>query len=137
MDLNKVMLIWRATTDLEVKKIWESQTSVVNFNLATNRRYKNSEWNTIEEAEFHKCVAFGNTADLLANYAWKGKRLYLEGRLRTRKWEDTNWNTRYSTEIVVENFIFLDAKWSNQSGSQEEQSAEQSQTQEEDEELPF
>ena len=133
MDLNKVMLIWRVTNDLEPKKIWESQTTVVNFNLATNRRYKNSEGNTIEEAEFNKCVAFWNPADILSNYVQKWKRLYVEWRLRTRKWEDTNGVTRYTTEIVVENFIFLDNKQQQWDGSQQQEPKDE----QEDEELPF
>lgn len=111
MDLNKVMLIGRITNDLEVKKLPESWNSVLSFTLATNRRYKNKEDNFVEEAEFHRCVVFGNWADNLAKYQSKWSKLYVEWRLRTRKWEDTNWNAKFTTEIVLENFIFLDNKW--------------------------
>jgi single-strand DNA-binding protein len=65
MDLNKVMLIGRSTTDLEVKKIESTGSSVVNFTIATNRKYKNKEGNVMEEAEYHRCVAYGNGADIL------------------------------------------------------------------------
>ena len=135
MDLNKVMLIWRITSDLDVKKIPDSGNSVVNFNVATNRKYTNREGNIIEEAEFHKCVAFGKSADILWQYLEKGKKIFIEWRLRTRKWEDTSWNTRYTTEIVVENFIFLDNKWvtsSNQNNILEENNSS-----EQEEDLPF
>ncbi|UFX82820.1 single-stranded DNA-binding protein [Candidatus Absconditicoccus praedator] len=132
MDLNKVMIIGRATTDLDVKKMGESGVSVVNFSVATNRRYKNSEGNTIEEAEFHRCVAFAGIADTLGKYLEKGKRIYIEGRIRTRKWEDTNGNTRYTTEIVVENFIFLDSAGNKTSQGQSSEVDKQ-----EDEDLPF
>ena len=138
LDLNRVMLIGRSTTDLEVKKIGENDTSVVNFNVATNRRYTNKEWNQVEEAEFHRCVAFWNTADILWKYLEKWKRVYIEGRLRTRKWEDSNWNNRYTTEIVVDNFIFLDSKWPSTEGWTSEQSQNtESSTQEQEEDLPF
>jgi single-strand DNA-binding protein len=56
-DLNRVMLIGRLTQDLDVKKT-ETGRSVVNFTIATNRRFKNAEGNIVEEAEFHRCVAF-------------------------------------------------------------------------------
>lgn len=115
MDLNKVMLIWRSTTDVEVQKIESTGSSVVNFTVATNRRYKNKEDQLIEESEYHRCVAYGSAADIIAQYVNKWKRIYVEARLRTRKWEDTNGNSRYSTELVVDNFIFLDAKWTTTS----------------------
>lgn len=110
MDLNKVMLIGRSTTDVEIKKIESTGSSVVNFTIATNRRYKNKDEQVVEESEYHRCVAYGNGADIMGKYVSKGKRMYIEGRLRTRKWEDTNGNARYTTEIVVDNFIFLDSK---------------------------
>lgn len=110
MDLNKVMLIGRSTTDVEIKKIESTGSSVVNFTIATNRRYKNKDEQVVEESEYHRCVAYGNGADIMGKYVSKGKRMYVEGRMRTRKWEDTNGNARYTTEIVVDNFIFLDSK---------------------------
>ncbi len=110
MDLNKVMLIGRSTTDVEIKKIESTGSSVVNFTVATNRRYKNRDEQVVEESEYHRCVAYGGSADIIGQYVTKGKRMYVEGRLRTRKWEDTTGNARYTTEIVVDNFIFLDSK---------------------------
>lgn len=140
MDLNKVMVIGRITSDLEVKKMEASGASVVNFSVATNRKYKNKEWNVVEESEFHRCVAFGNAADLIGQYLSKGSKVYIEGRLKTRKWEDSNGTTRYTTEIIVENFIFLDSKgWSgNDTSSESNYSAQSADTSsQEDEELPF
>ena len=112
MDLNKVMIIGRATTNLQVKTIEASGTSVANFVIATNRKYKNKEGNIMEEAEYHRCVSYGKWAEVLGQYLTKGKRVYIEGRLRTRKWEDANGQERHSTEIIVDNFIFLDSKGS-------------------------
>ncbi len=109
-DLNRVTLIGRATTDLEVKQIGDNNTSVVNFSLATNRSYKNKQGNRVEDAEFHRCTAFGKTAEILGQYLNKGNRVYVEGRLQTRQWEDSNGNNRYTTEVIIRNFIFLDSK---------------------------
>ncbi len=111
MDMNRVMILWRCASDLDVKKIESTGSSVVNFTVATNRKYKNKEGNLQEEAEYHRCVAYGNSADVLWKYLVKGKRVYVEGRLKTRKWQDSTGSDRYSTEIIIENFIFLDAKW--------------------------
>jgi single-strand DNA-binding protein len=64
----------------------------------------------LEDAEYHRCVAYGKGAEVLAKYLNKGKRIYIEGRLRTRKWQDSEGKDKFSTEIIVDNFIFLDPK---------------------------
>ncbi len=110
MNLNKVMLIWRATNNFQLKTIESSNTEVVNFTIVTNRKFKNKEWNMIEEAEYHRCVAYGKWAEVLGKYLTKWKRIYLEWRLRTRKWTDSAGVDKYSTEIIVDKFIFLDSK---------------------------
>ena len=133
-DLNKVMIIGRITNDLDVKKIESTGSSVVNFNLATNRKYKNKEWNVMEEVEFHRCVAYWTLADMFGQYLEKGRKIYIEWRLKTRKWEDTNGTTRYSTEIVLEDFTFCDSKISK---SEWTNSSEPKQIQSQDEDLPF
>lgn len=92
-------------------------TPVVNFTVATNRRYRNRDEQMVEESEYHRCVAYGNAADIIGKYVTKGKRMYVEGRLRTRKRQDTNGVDRFSTEIVVDNFIFLDSRPTNAEGS--------------------
>ncbi len=109
-DLNKVLLIWRITSDLEIKKMWDSGVSVLNFTLATNRSYKNKDWEKIEEAEFTRCVVFGTLADMMGQYLSKWRKVYVEWRLRTRQWEDQAWNKRYTTEVVVTDMNFCDSK---------------------------
>ena len=93
-----------------MKTIESSWTPVVNFTVATNRKFKNKDGNVLEDAEYHRCVAYGKWAEVLSKYLTKGKRIYIEGRLRTRKWQDSEWNDKFSTEIIVDNFIFLDPK---------------------------
>ena len=78
MDLNKVQLIGRATNNLEVKTIESSGTSVVNFTIVTNRKFKNRDGNVVEEAEYHRCVAYWKWAEVLGQYVTKWKRIYVE-----------------------------------------------------------
>ena len=136
MDLNKVMLIWRATNNLQVKTIETTWTPVVNFTVATNRKYTNKEGNTMEDAEYHRCVAYGKGAEVLWKYLNKGKRIYVEGRLRTRKWQDSEGADKFSTEIIVDSFIFLDSK--GEWGEEESYWVEESEpVAGMDEEMPF
>lgn len=104
------MLMGRATAIPQLKKIESLNISVVNFTIATNRRYKNKDWNLLEDTEYHKCVAYDKQADMLSTYLTKGKKLYVEGKLRTKKWQDSQGIDRFTTEIIVENFIFLEKK---------------------------
>ena len=126
------MIIWRATNNLQVKTIESSWTPVVNFTVATNRKFKNKDGNVLEDAEYHRCVAYGKGAEVLWKYLNKGKRIYIEGRLRTRKWQDSEGVERFSTEIIVDNFIFLDPKGVRE-GEEDVDFADHP----EDEEVPF
>lgn len=109
-NLNKVMLMGRCTASVETKRIEGSNLSVVNFTVVTNRRFKNSRGELVTESEYHKCTAYWNSADILWKYLTKGKKLFIEGRLKTRKWTDSVGNPRQSTEIIIDNFIFLDPR---------------------------
>jgi single-strand DNA-binding protein len=84
-----------------------SGTAVANFSLATSRRYKDRDGNQQEQTEWHRCVAWARTAEIVNQYANKGKQLYIEGRLQTRQWEDRDGNTRYTTEVVADNIQLL------------------------------
>jgi len=135
-DLNKVLLIWRITSDLEIKKMWDSGVSVLNFTLATNRSYKNKDGEKIEEAEFTRCVVFGGLADMMGQYLSKWRKVYIEWRLRTRQWEDQAWNKRYTTEVVVTDMNFCDSKstaWTSSVSS----SNTKSDTTTDEEDIPF
>lgn len=130
------MIIGRSTNNLQVKTIESSGTPVVNFTVATNRKFKNKDGNMLEDAEYHRCVAYGKGAEVLGKYLTKGKRTYIEGRLRTRKWQDSEGGDRFSTEIIVDNFIFLDPR-----GSEGEENTNYDETPttnvEDDEDVPF
>lgn len=107
--LNKVMLIGNLGSDPEIKYA-PSGTAIANFNLATseNRRNKNGEWQ--EATEWHKIVMFAKQAELCKDYLKKGSKVYIEGRIQTRSWEDKNGQKRYLTEVVGLNLVMLDQK---------------------------
>lgn len=105
MYLNKVFLYGNLTKDPELKAL-PSGTQVVSFSIATNRVYKDKEGKKQEQAEFHNIVAFGRTAEVMAQYLGKGRPVFVEGRIQTRSWEGKDGSKQYRTEIVVDNFQF-------------------------------
>ena len=106
MYLNKVFLYGNLTKDPELKALPSGQ-NVVSFGLATNRTFKNKEGQKQEATEFHNIVAFGRTADVIAQYVKKGRPIFVEGRIQTRSWEGKeDGKKQYRTEIVIENFQF-------------------------------
>jgi single-strand DNA-binding protein len=105
MYLNKVFLYGNLTRDPELKAL-PSGGQVVNFGLATNRTYKDKNGGKQEATEFHNAVAFGRTAEVIAQYCKKGRPLFIEGRITTRSWDGQDGKKNYRTEIVVENFQF-------------------------------
>ncbi|MEK7619347.1 MAG: single-stranded DNA-binding protein [Patescibacteria group bacterium] len=108
MDLNKVMLIGRLTKNPEVRSTPTGQ-SVTSFSVATNRSYKDASGQRQDKAEFHNIVAWGKLAEICGQYLTKGRRAYIEGRLQTRDWTGQDGVKRYSTEVIADNMIILDA----------------------------
>lgn len=111
--VNKVMLIGRLGQDPEVKQT-PSGSTVANFSIATNRVWKDKDGNTQEETEWSRCVAWNRLAEILQEYTRKGSRIYVEGRLQTRDWEDQDGNKRYTTEVVAGNIQLLDSRQESQ-----------------------
>ncbi len=106
MYLNKVFLYGNLTRDPELKAL-PSGGQVANFGLATNRTYKDKNGQKQESTEFHNVVAFGRTAEVIAQYVKKGRPIFVEGRITTRSWEGKeDGKKQYRTEIIVENFQF-------------------------------
>jgi len=103
--MNKVILMWNITKDLEVKQTpnWHS---VLNFSMATNSKVK--KWDVWEDkAEFHNLIAWSKTADTIWKFCQKWSKILIEWQLETRSWEDKETQAkRYKTEIVVRNFEF-------------------------------
>ena len=97
---NKVILIGNLGRDPELRYTTSGE-AVANFSLATAETYKDENGKKIEKVEWHRIVAFGNKAEVIAQYAKKGKKLYIEGKLQTRDWTDKDGIKRYTTEILV------------------------------------
>ncbi len=107
MDLNKVMLIGRLARDPELRAI-PSGVAVANFAVATNFVYTDASGVKQEKVEFHEIVTWRRLAEIAHQYLKKGGKVFIEGRLQTRSWEDQSGAKRYRTEIVAENLIMLD-----------------------------
>lgn len=107
-SLNKVLLIGNLGRDPELRTT-PSGANVATFTLATNRRWKdkNGEWQ--DETQWHNLVAWGPQAETIGSYLKKGSRLFVEGRLTHRSWDGQDGQKHYITEIIVENYVFLDA----------------------------
>ena len=103
MNLNKAILIGRITKDPEVKTT-PGGISVARISMATNRVYKNKQGEKQEQSQFHNCVVFGRTAEIIGQFATKGQEVAIEGRIETRSYDKKDGSRGYITEIIVENF---------------------------------
>ncbi len=101
MNLNKVFLIGRLTRDPEMRMLPSGQ-AVANFGLATSRYFTDKSGQKQQETEFHNIVLFGRLAEIASQYLRKGSLAFVEGRIRTRNWEDSSGTKKYRTEIIVE-----------------------------------
>ena len=106
MALNKVLLIGNVGKDPEVRHL-ESGASVATISLATSERFKDRNGEVKETTEWHSVVAWRNLADLAENYIRKGTQIFVEGRIRSRSWDDQNGQKRYVTEIEALNIQLL------------------------------
>ncbi|MCH4812259.1 single-stranded DNA-binding protein [Vreelandella neptunia] len=108
--INKVILIGNLGQDPEVR-FTPSGTAVANLNLATTDTWMDRQSGQRQErTEWHRVVMFNKTAEIAQQYLKKGSKVYIEGRLQTRKWQDQNGQDRYSTEIVANDMQMLDGR---------------------------
>ena len=109
MSLNKAMLIGNVGRDPEVRYLdgQSGNAKVATFTLATTERYRDRNGETRENTEWHNIVAWRNTADVVERFVRKGTQLYIEGRIRTRSWDDQTGNKRYTTEIIADTLQLL------------------------------
>lgn len=109
-SLNRATILGNVTRDPESRTTTSGQ-SVVSFSIATSRRWKDQQSGELKEAtEFHNCVAWGKLAQTIGTYVRKGSKIYLDGRLQTRSWDDPTGAKKYRTEIIAESIILLDKK---------------------------
>lgn len=124
-SLNKVLLIGNLTRDPEIRYT-SSGAAVCSFGMATNRSWKDSEGEIKEEAEFHNLVAWNKMAEVCYQILAKGMKVYIEGELRTRSWEDeASGTTKYRTEIKLNEMILLDSKGKRGVGGGASETAEE------------
>lgn len=108
-SLNKAMIIGRLGQDPDVRYT-QSNTAVANLSIATSERYKDNQGEWKERTEWHRVVAWGRLAEICQEYLKKGSQVYIEGPIQTRKWEDKEGQTRYTTEIKALTMTMLDSK---------------------------
>lgn len=105
--VNKVILLGNCGRDPEVRTTPSGQ-SVASFSLATSRKWKDRDGNRQEKTEWHNVVAWGKLADVVAKYVTKGAKLFIEGRIETKSWDDkTSGEKKYRTEIVADQMTML------------------------------
>lgn len=104
--VNKVILVGNLGADPEVKTL-ESGTKVASLRLATTERYKDRNGNQQEATEWHNVVLWRGLAEIAEKYLSKGRQVYIEGKIKTRKWTDQSGADRYSTDIVADEMTLL------------------------------
>lgn len=90
---------------------------MANFSIATSEKFKNREGNTVERTEWHNIVMWRGLAEIAEKWLKKGSQIYVEGRLRTRSWDDQNGNKKYTTEVLVDNMTMLGGASGGSGGS--------------------
>ena len=121
--VNKVILIGNLGQDPETKSL-PSGSAVTNITVATTENWKDKQTGEKKEAtEWHKVVFFDRLAEIAGQYLKKGSKVYIEGSLRTRKWQDKNGNDRYTTEVRATEMQMLDSKGGGGGGGSYERSS--------------
>ena len=133
--MNKVTLIGRLGRDADLKYT-RNGTAVSNLSIATTEKRKNGD-KYEDYTEWHRCTVFSKRAEAISKYLSKGDGIAIDGRLQTRKWDDSG-TTRYATEIIIDNFEFLPTR-KNEGGTKNPNESSQSSapSQSGGEELPF
>ena len=116
-SVNKVILVGNVGRDPETRRL-PSGDAVTNISIATTDRYRDKQSGEMREStEWHRVAFFGKVAEIAEKYLRKGSQVYVEGRLRTRKWTDQSGQEKYSTEIVAETMQMLGSRSSSAGGS--------------------
>ena len=120
MALNKVMIIGKCGGDAETRDV--NGAKFASFSVATTERFRDKNGESKEQTEWHRVIAWRHIAEYAENNVKKGVQLYVEGRLRTRKWTDQNGIERYATEVSAENLQILGRKYDNNRQNRDEDS---------------
>ena len=135
--VNKAILIGNLGKDPEVKYL-PSGSAVCNFSVATSESWKDKQTGQQQEkTEWHNISMFGKLAEIAGEYLRKGSKVYLEGSIQTRKWQDKEGNDRYTTDIKANQMQMLDSKGGEQSQSGNDQTQSGNATPDFDDDIPF
>jgi len=107
--VNKVILIGNLGADPETRYS-QAGSAITSFKVATTETWKKQDGSKEVQTEWHRIVAFGRLAEICGEYLSKGSKVYLDGRIQTKKWEDKDGNTRYTTEIVAREMKMLSTR---------------------------
>ena len=122
-DLNKVMIIGRLGADPELR-FTPQGSPVTTFRVASGRQWKDADSTTHEETEWFRVVVWNKLAEVCNDQLTKGSRVYIEGRVQTRKWQDQAGRDRYTTEVIVSEVIMLEGRRDNASAESHDQANE-------------
>lgn len=114
-SLNKAILIGNLGKDPEMRYM-PNGDAVVNFSIATTESYKDRDGNKQDKTEWHNIVIYGKLAEIANQYLKKGRSVYIEGRIQTRKWQDKNGQDRYTTEIIASGMQMLGGRGESAGG---------------------
>ena len=136
--LNKVMLIGHLGDDVKIKH-FDNGGCIARFPLATNESYTNKTTNEkVTNTDWHNIVVRNKAAEICEKYLSKGDKLYVEGKLRTRKWQAEDGSDKYTTEVNVDEFTFLSSKNESKVSMEEEpKTSSDHESTEQDDDLPF
>ncbi|SHE76960.1 single-strand binding protein [Mariniphaga anaerophila] len=122
MAVNKVILVGNVGKDPEIRHL-DSGVAVASFPLATSESYTAKNGDKVSTTEWHNIVAWRGLAEVTERYVNKGRQLYIEGKIKTRSWDDKDGNKRYTTEIVADVLQLLGSRTDNQQGDSQKSSS--------------
>ena len=136
--LNKVLILGNLGADPDIKYT-QAGSPVANLSIATSESWKDKTTNEkVEKVEWHRVVVFGRLAEIAEQYLKKGSKIFVEGKLQTRDWEDSEGKKRYTTEVIAREMTMLDSKGdSDASSSQPSNSASKQDNDKFEEDIPF
>ena len=135
--LNKVLIIGNLGADPEIKYT-QAGSPVANLSVATSERWKDKNTGEQkEQVEWHRVVIFGRLAEIAEQYLKKGSKIFVEGKLQTRDWEDSEGKKRYTTEVVAREMTMLDSKGDSMESSSSTSSSSKPENDKFEEDIPF
>jgi|TARA_Y100000022_G_scaffold145041_1_gene126724 single-strand DNA-binding protein len=136
--LNKVLILGNLGADPDIKYT-QAGSPVANLSVATSESWKDKTTNEkVEKVEWHRVVVFGRLAEIAEQYLKKGSKIFVEGKLQTRDWEDSEGKKRYTTEVIAREMTMLDSKGDSNTSSPQPSNSDSKQDNDKfEEDIPF